>query len=156
MLVDSHCHLDFPEFGPELDIVISRARSAGVGHFLTIGTTLKRFAALFPKIPGAPRPAVMNELTTLDFGPLFGPAGGVQIELLAFLLADTLHRNFRRRRLFVRTCVRDDVENVHDRDNARFHWDRFARESIIAAPVPPFMVKFCNCFGHLKNREIAS
>ena len=43
MLVDSHCHLDFPEFGPELDIVISRARSAGVGHFLTISTALKRF-----------------------------------------------------------------------------------------------------------------
>src|SRR5258708_10680682 len=43
MLVDSHCHLDFPEFGPELDNVISRARSAGVGHFLTISTGLKRF-----------------------------------------------------------------------------------------------------------------
>jgi TatD DNase family protein len=46
MLVDSHCHLDFPEFGPELDLVLSRARSAGVGHFLTIGTGLKRFAAV--------------------------------------------------------------------------------------------------------------
>src|SRR5882724_4754080 len=46
MLVDSHCHLDFPEFSPELDTVISRARSAGVGHFLTIGTALKRFAAV--------------------------------------------------------------------------------------------------------------
>src|SRR5258708_37786789 len=43
MLVDSHCHLDFPEFGPELDHVISRARSVGVGHFLTISTALKRF-----------------------------------------------------------------------------------------------------------------
>jgi TatD DNase family protein len=43
MLVDSHCHLDFPEFAPELDAVLARARAAGVGHFLTIGTELARF-----------------------------------------------------------------------------------------------------------------
>jgi len=44
MLVDSHCHLDFPEFSPELSAVLARARAAGVGHFLTIGTGLSRFA----------------------------------------------------------------------------------------------------------------
>lgn len=43
MLVDSHCHLDFPDFGPELDDVVARARSAGVGTMLTIGTRLKAF-----------------------------------------------------------------------------------------------------------------
>ena len=43
MLVDSHCHLDFPEFSPELDSVLARARNAGVGHFLTISTGLMRF-----------------------------------------------------------------------------------------------------------------
>ncbi len=46
MLVDSHCHLDFPEFAPELDAVLDRARRDGIGHFLTIGTTMKRFAAV--------------------------------------------------------------------------------------------------------------
>jgi TatD DNase family protein len=46
MLVDSHCHLDFPEFSPELDAVLARARNAGVGHFLTISTGLKRFLAV--------------------------------------------------------------------------------------------------------------
>lgn len=44
MLVDSHCHLDFPEFSAELDAVLGRARDAGVGHFLTIGTELGAFA----------------------------------------------------------------------------------------------------------------
>jgi TatD DNase family protein len=44
MLVDSHCHLDYPEFAPELDDVLVRARAAGVGHFLTIGTELESFA----------------------------------------------------------------------------------------------------------------
>jgi TatD DNase family protein len=43
MLIDSHCHLDFPEFAPELDAVVARARQAGVGAMLTIGTKLKSF-----------------------------------------------------------------------------------------------------------------
>lgn len=43
MLVDSHCHLDFPEFAPELDAVIARAEAAGVGTMLTISTHLSRF-----------------------------------------------------------------------------------------------------------------
>lgn len=43
MLVDSHCHLDFPEFAPELDAVVARAGSAGVGTCLTISTHLSRF-----------------------------------------------------------------------------------------------------------------
>jgi TatD DNase family protein len=43
MLVDSHCHLDFPEFAPELEAVVGRARDAGVGVCVTIGTTLARF-----------------------------------------------------------------------------------------------------------------
>jgi TatD DNase family protein len=43
MLVDSHCHLDFPDFASELDAVIARARAAGVGTMLTIGTRLDRF-----------------------------------------------------------------------------------------------------------------
>src|SRR5947209_15739429 len=46
MYVDSHCHLDFPEFAPELTAVLERARDAGVRHFLTIGTGLMRFAAV--------------------------------------------------------------------------------------------------------------
>jgi TatD DNase family protein len=43
MFVDSHCHLDFPDFGPELDAVVQRARIAGVGTMLTIGTRLSAF-----------------------------------------------------------------------------------------------------------------
>lgn len=42
MLVDSHCHLDFPDFAEEIDDVLARARNAGVGLMLTIGTRLAR------------------------------------------------------------------------------------------------------------------
>jgi TatD DNase family protein len=43
MLVDSHCHLDFPDFAPERDAVIDRAFAAGIGTMLTICTRLDQF-----------------------------------------------------------------------------------------------------------------
>jgi TatD DNase family protein len=43
MWVDTHCHLDFPEYAGKLDEVLGRARAAGVGVCVTIGTELKRF-----------------------------------------------------------------------------------------------------------------
>jgi TatD DNase family protein len=42
-LVDSHCHLDFPDFAPELDAVVARAEAAGVTRMITICTRLRRF-----------------------------------------------------------------------------------------------------------------
>jgi TatD DNase family protein len=46
MLVDSHCHLDFPDFVPEREAVIARAREAGIGTMLTISTRLDEFPAV--------------------------------------------------------------------------------------------------------------
>lgn len=43
MLVDSHCHLDFPDFDAERDAVVARAREAGVGTMLTICTRVAKF-----------------------------------------------------------------------------------------------------------------
>jgi len=41
MLIETHCHLDFPEFDADRDLVIKRAKEAGISYFINIGSTLK-------------------------------------------------------------------------------------------------------------------
>ncbi|MHA1538512.1 MAG: TatD family hydrolase [Alphaproteobacteria bacterium] len=43
MLVDSHCHLEYPAFEEDFAAMMARAAEAGVGAMLTIGTTLSGF-----------------------------------------------------------------------------------------------------------------
>jgi len=46
MLVDSHCHLDFPEFSGKIDQLIDSMGGNGVACALCAGVTLERFPAL--------------------------------------------------------------------------------------------------------------
>ncbi len=46
MLIDSHCHLDFPDFATELDAVVARARAAGIERMVTISTRVARHAGV--------------------------------------------------------------------------------------------------------------
>src|SRR3954468_10626783 len=46
MLVDSHCHLDFPDFAGEHDAVLARARAADVGTMVRTCPRLDQFPAV--------------------------------------------------------------------------------------------------------------
>ncbi len=46
MLVDSHCHLDFPDFADELDGVVARARAADIGRIVSISTRVAKHDGL--------------------------------------------------------------------------------------------------------------
>src|SRR5579864_2401829 len=56
MLVDSHCHLDFPDFADDLDGIVARAEAAGIERIVTISTRVRRLDALlaitqkYPKV----------------------------------------------------------------------------------------------------------
>jgi TatD DNase family protein len=41
MLIDTHCHLDFPDFDSDRKEVIQRAKQAGVGGIINIGSSLR-------------------------------------------------------------------------------------------------------------------
>lgn len=45
-VVDSHCHLDFPDFSEGLAAVLGRARDRGVERFVTISTRVREFDKL--------------------------------------------------------------------------------------------------------------
>lgn len=54
MLTDTHAHLDYPDFEPDLAEVIERAREAGVTRIITIGTSIessRRAVALADRFP---------------------------------------------------------------------------------------------------------
>lgn len=40
MLIDTHCHLDFPEFDDDRDEVIKRAKDNGIGYIVNIGSSI--------------------------------------------------------------------------------------------------------------------
>jgi TatD DNase family protein len=43
MLIDTHCHLDYPDLSDDLDGVLARARAAGVARMVTISTHVRRY-----------------------------------------------------------------------------------------------------------------
>jgi TatD DNase family protein len=55
MLIETHAHLDYPDFAADLDDVVRRANEAGVTRIITIGTSIessRRAVELAEKYPG--------------------------------------------------------------------------------------------------------
>ncbi len=54
MLIETHAHLDYPDFAPDFDDVLRRANEAGVTRIITIGTSIqssRRAVELAEKYP---------------------------------------------------------------------------------------------------------
>src|SRR4030081_2876616 len=54
MLIETHAHLDYPDFAPDFDDVLRRATDAGVTRIITIGTSVessRRAVELAEKYP---------------------------------------------------------------------------------------------------------
>jgi len=75
-IVDSHCHLDFPEFQDDLPEIVARASDAGVTRMVTICTRLatepavrsiaERFDPVFYAAGTHPMNAAKDPMATLD------------------------------------------------------------------------------------------
>lgn len=46
MLIDTHAHLDFPEFEADREAVLARARESGVGHIIAVGFDMRSSQAV--------------------------------------------------------------------------------------------------------------
>jgi TatD DNase family protein len=62
MLIDHHCHLDFPGFDADRAETVARAHAAGVGLMISISTKVREFEQLLEKI--APFPGVYCSVGT--------------------------------------------------------------------------------------------
>jgi TatD DNase family protein len=54
MLIDSHCHLNYPGLAEDVPGVLSRARAAGIGGFLGISTRRNEWAAVIAQAEAEP------------------------------------------------------------------------------------------------------
>ncbi|MGE3577108.1 MAG: alpha/beta hydrolase domain-containing protein [Vicinamibacterales bacterium] len=86
-----------PQHGAGGNVALTRALTVAMDAWVDKGTepprsnfptladgglvTVEEYLRAFPRIPGAAMPGGINELSALDFGPLFGPVGGIQTTL---------------------------------------------------------------------------
>lgn len=72
-IVDSHCHLDFPDFAEELPEVIARAHGAGVSRMVTICTklvNLPRVREIVATYPGVYYAAGIHPMSAAEHPPV--------------------------------------------------------------------------------------
>ena len=74
MLIETHAHLDYPDFAPDFDDVLRRATEAGVTRIITIGTSVessRRAVDLAEKYP--------NVFAVIGVHPTYAPEGGEDV-----------------------------------------------------------------------------
>lgn len=72
-IVDSHCHLDFPDFDGETDALVERATAAGVRRMVTICTrmgNISRVRAIADRHPGVFWAAGVHPMSAAEEAPV--------------------------------------------------------------------------------------
>ena len=76
-LIETHAHLDYPDFEADLEAIIARAADAGVTRIISIGTGIdssRRAVALAEKFPGVFAAVGIHPTNVMEEGPDFLPA----------------------------------------------------------------------------------
>jgi TatD DNase family protein len=131
MLVDTHCHLDFPEFDADRDRVIERALAAGIERILVPGVDLaacrravalaEQYPAVFaavgihPNSAAEATPAALAEIRSLAKHPKVVGIGEIGIDLYWRKLSRTEQESVFRAQLELANDLGKPVI-VHDRD----------------------------------------
>lgn len=130
-VVDSHCHLDFPDFDGEHDALIARARAAGVTRMVTICTRLRQepqvralaerfdgvfYAAGTHPMSAADEPmATVDELVALSSHPKFVGIGETGLDY--HYTADSAARQAESLRVHIEAARRTGLPLIiHSRD----------------------------------------
>jgi TatD DNase family protein len=130
-LVDSHCHLDFPDFEGELDAVIDRARANGVTRMVSICTKLRQepqvraiaetydgvfYAAGTHPMSAAEEPmATVDDLTRLAAHPKFVAIGETGLDY--HYTADSKAAQQQSLRIHIEACRQTGLPLIiHSRD----------------------------------------
>jgi TatD DNase family protein len=82
MLVDSHCHLNFPDLAANLPAVLKGMSDHGVSHALCVGVTLSEFPAVLAIAEAHP-----NVFASVGIHPDYEDEGAVSVEQLGALAA---------------------------------------------------------------------
>lgn len=131
MLVDTHCHLDFPEFDADRDRVIERALAAGIERILIPGVDLaacrravalaEQYRAVYaavglhPNSAAEATPAALAEIRSLAKHPKVVGIGEIGIDLYWGKISRTEQESVFRAQLELANELGKPVI-VHDRD----------------------------------------
>ncbi|HEY8552396.1 MAG TPA: TatD family hydrolase [Thermaerobacter sp.] len=156
VLVDTHCHLDFPEFDADREQVVAAARAAGVAAMITIGVDLpssRRAVALAERHPAVyaavgihphsaveATPAALAELRRLADHPRVVAIGEIGLDFHRGRAGEAVQRRALQAQLELAADLGLPVI-IHQRDAVEELW------ALLTAPQTPRVAGVLHCFS---------
>ena len=156
VLVDTHCHLDFPEFDPDRDQVVEAARAAGVAAMITIGVDVassrravdlaERYAGVYAAVGIHPHSAeeatlaALKELRRLAGHPRVVAVGEIGLDYHRGRAGEVAQKRALRAQLELAAELGLPVI-IHQRDAVDDLW------ALLTAPATPRVPGVLHCFS---------